>query len=186
MSLGFWIAAIAASLQTVVTDYSIATIDYAPTPLQQVGKVQAGLICLPKGRLRWRDVARPGDHAVTERIESVLRGGGLAVAPQPDPLYADAPPATQYRIRIVVADASLTLCVAGDVPFVGKVGRAPKTRGVVTVRWETYDRMARRKVDAVTYEIPVDDAKSDVRSASHVISDALVDSARRYAATRVR
>ena len=38
--------------------YSIASVDYAPTPLQQVGRAKAGLLCLPNGRLRWRDVAQ--------------------------------------------------------------------------------------------------------------------------------
>lgn len=168
-----------------IADYSIASIDYAPTPLQQVGKVQAGLICLPKGKLRWRDVARLGDHAVTERLEDVLRNRGLTVAPQPDPLYGDASPATKYRIKVVVAAARLKLCVAGDVPLVGKVGRAPHTTGAITVRWETYDRVARTKIHSVSYDIAVDDVAADVRSASYIVSDVLVESANRYALTRL-
>ncbi len=169
-----------------IADYSIAALEYAPTPLQRVGSVKAGFLCLPKGKLRWRDVARPGDHAVAERLTDILRKDGLDVAPQPDPLYGDAPPATQYRIRIVVADVALRLCVAGDVPLVGKVGRAPRTTGTITMRWETYDRVARKKVDAASFQMPVDDNAADARTASHVLGDAIEASARRYAASRLK
>ena len=179
-----FIALLAANRDTAAT-YSIATIEYAPTPLQQVGNVKAGLMCLPKGKLRWRDVARPSDNALAGRVEDVLRKGGLAVAPQPDPLFGDAPPATTYRIRVSVEEVILRLCVAGDVMFVGKVGRAPTTRGVVTVRWETFDRVARNRVSDVRFAIPVDERDADARTASHVISDAIEASAVRYAAERM-
>lgn len=165
-------------------DYSIAAIEYAPAPLQEVGSVKAGLICLPKGKLRWRDVARPAEHALTERVEKVLREGGLNVAAQPDPLYGDAPPATSHRIRVTVETVKLRLCVAGDVMFVGKVGRPPTTQGVVTVRWETFDRVARERVGDVRFDVPVDARDADARSASHVLSDAIEASAARFVATR--
>lgn len=167
-----------------IADYSIAAIDYAPNPLQQVGSVKAGLLCLPKGKLRWRDVARPGDHALAGRVEDVLRENGLAVAPQPDPLFGDAPPATTYRIKVTVDSVKLRLCVAGDVLFIGKVGRAPATQGVIAVRWETFDRINRVRVADVSFDIPVDDKTSDARTASHVLSNAIEASAARYAAAR--
>ena len=180
---------VAAAQQGVAGDvatYSIAAIEYTPTPLQQVGSVKAGLLCLPKGKLRWRDVARPGDHALAVRVEDILREGGLNVAPQPDPLFGDAPPATTYRIRVSVAEVTLRLCVAGDVMLIGKVGRAPATRGIVTVRWETFDRVARDRISDLSFAIPVDDRTSDARTASHVIGDAIEASAVRYAAARPR
>jgi hypothetical protein len=176
-----WFATASAALP----DYSIAAIDYAPTPLQIVGSVKAGLICLPKGKLRWRDVARPGDHALLERVEKMLRGGGLDVAPQPDPLYGDAPPATLYRIRVNVEAVKLRLCVAGDVMFVGRVGRPPTTQGIVTVRWETFDRAARQRVGDVRFNMPVDYRNADARTASHVLSDAIEASASLYVKARL-
>jgi hypothetical protein len=172
--------AVAASSDNTPT-YSIAAIEYAPTPLQQVGSIKAGLLCLPKGKLRWRDVARPGDHALVGRVEDVLRQGGLTVAPQPDPLFGDAPPATTYRIKATVTDVALKLCVAGDVLLIGKVGRPPATHGTVTVRWETYDRLARARISKADYVIEVDDRNGDARTASHVLSNAIEASAARYA-----
>jgi hypothetical protein len=165
-----------AKASDAAADYSIAAIEYAPTPLQQVGSVKAGLLCLPKGKLRWRDVARPGDHALVVRVEDVLRKGGLRVAPQPDPLFGDAPPATTYRIKAVVTDVALKLCVAG----LG-IGNRPHSQGHVTVRWETYDRLARTRIDKADYVIHVDDRDGDARTASHVLSNAIEASAARYA-----
>ena len=107
------------------------------------------------------------------------------LAPQPDPLFGDAPPATIYRIRVSVEEVMLRLCVAGDVMLIGKVGRAPTTRGVVTVRWETFDRVARNRVGDVRFAIPVDERDADARTTSHVISDAIEASAVRYAAERM-
>lgn len=173
-----------AAAEPVTPTYAIAAIEYAPTPLQQVGSVKAGLLCLPKGKLRWRDVARPGEHALVERVEKVLRAGGLSVAPQPDPLYGDAPPATPYRIRVSVEAVALRLCVAGDVILVGKVGKPPVSQGTVTVRWETFDRAARVRVGDVRFTMPVDDRDADARTASHVLSDAIEASAARYASLR--
>lgn len=164
--------------------YSIATIDYAPGPMTQVGSVQAGLLCLPKGKLRWRDVARPEQHALVMRVEKALVDAGMAIAPQPDPLYGDAPPVTQYRIRVTVDSVSLKICTAGDVLFVGKVGRASSTYGTISVRWETFDRAARVRISDHRFAIPVSDRDADARSASHVLNDAIVASAIRYAASR--
>ena len=164
--------------------YSIAAIEYLPTPLEQVGKVQAGLLCLPKGKLRWRDVARPEQPALVRRVEKALGAGGMAVAPQPDPLYGDPPPETQYRLRVRIEAVSFKICTAGDVLFIGKVGRAPYTQGNISVRWETFDRIARVRINNHRFVIPVADRAADARTASHVLNDAIVESAVRYAASR--
>ncbi len=167
-----------------VADYSIAAIEYLPTPLQQVGKVQAGLLCLPKGKLRWRDVARPEHTALVTRVEKALGVGGVIVAPQPDPLYGDPSPVTRYRIRISVDSVSLKICTAGDVLFVGKVGRAPNTQGTISMRWETFDRITRTRISDHRFVIPVADRAADARTASYVLDSAIVESAARYAVRR--
>ena len=128
IGLGLWFAFSQATFAQPATNYSIASIEYLPAPLATVGSVKVGLICLPKGKLRWRDVARPSDRALIERVEATLRSGGLSVAPQPDPLFGDAPPVTKYRLRVAVERVDLHLCVAGEVMLIGKVGRKPTTR----------------------------------------------------------
>jgi hypothetical protein len=161
-------------------DYSIAAIEYRPTPLEQVGKVQAGLLCLPKGKLRWRDVARPEDEVLVGRLSKAIADAGLSVSARADPLFADPAPMTRYRVKVVVERVKLRLCVAG----LGIGEKQPSGGGDATVRWETYDRAARVLIDKVSYDVPLIVNGRDARGASGVISDALVDSAVRYAKHR--
>ncbi len=163
-----------------IADYSIAGIEYAPTPLEKVGKVQAGLLCLPKGKLRWRDVARPEDEVLAKRLTDALGDRGLSVAARPNPLFGDPVPATRYRIKVVVERVKLRLCVAG----LGIGEKQPSGEGDATVRWETYDRAARVLIDNVRYDVPLIVNGRDARGASGIMSDALVESATRYAAHR--
>jgi hypothetical protein len=160
--------------------YSIAAIDYLPTPLEQVGKVQAGLLCLPKGKLRWRDVARPADEIVLSRLTDVLGTGGLSAPARADRLFADPEPQTTYRLKVVVETVKLRLCVAG----LGIGEMQPKGEGRMIVRWETYDRVARLKTDTTAFHIPLIIDGRDARGAPGIINDALVESARRYVVTR--
>ena len=160
--------------------YSIAAIEYAPGPLQKVGKVKAGLLCLPKGTLRWRDIARPEDRVLLNRLTDTLAQHEIATAPPPDALFGDAAPQTTYRIKIIVEELRLTLCVAGF-----GIGKKPAGTGLVRVRWERYDRVARTRTDSTEYEIPIDADGRDARNTPAVLTDALLESARRYAATRV-
>jgi hypothetical protein len=163
-----------------VADYAIAAIEYRPTPLERVGKVQAGLLCLPKSKLRWRDVARPEDEVLAKRLTEVLDAAGLSVAARPNPLFGDPVPLTRYRLKVVVEHVKLRLCVAG----LGIGEKQPSGEGIATVRWETYDRVQRVRIDAVSFVVPMQFKQRDARGASGVISDALIDSAQRYALTR--
>jgi hypothetical protein len=173
------VAAPVASQSSRLT-YSIAGIEYLPAPSEKVGKVQAGLLCLPKGKLRWRDVARPEDEKLLARLTGVLSERGLSAPPRADRLFADAEPQTSYRVKVVVESMKLRLCVAG----LGIGEMQPKGEGQMTVRWETYDRAARTKIDSVTFEVPMNANGRDARGTNSVFSDALVETAVRYAAAR--
>jgi hypothetical protein len=166
--------------QTSPPTYSIAAIEYLPTPLEKVGKVQAGLLCLPKGKLRWRDVAQPEDEKLLARLTGVLGDGGLSVPKRADRLFADPEPQTTYRLKIVVETVKLRLCVAG----LGIGEMQPKGEGRMTVRWETYDRVARAKVATVSFDVPIVLEQRDPRGATGVLGDALAETALRYAAAR--
>lgn len=113
-----------------VADYSIASVEYALSPLDRVGSLQAGLLCLPKGKLRWRDVARPDGETLARKLTDVI-GGKLSVAARADPLFGDPEPPTRYRIRVVIEAVKLRLCIAG----LGIGEKQPSGGGVATVRW---------------------------------------------------
>jgi hypothetical protein len=165
-----------------VADYSIAAIEYALGPQEKVGKVQAGLLCLPKGKLRWRDVARPEGEVLAKQLTDVLEQAGLSVAKRPDPLFGDPEPLTRYRVKVVLERLKLRLCVAG----LGIGEKQPSGEGAATVRWETYDRASRAKIDTVTYDAPMVLKERDARGSSGVIADAFIESAVRYTAGRSR
>lgn len=162
--------------------YSIATIEYLPGPLEPVGKLQAGLLCLPKGKLRWRDLARPSDDAMIARLSEILTEGGLAVAARADRLFADPEPQTTYRVKVVVETVKLRLCIGG----LGIGEMQPKGEGQMKVRWETYDRQARAKIDSATFDVALAVRGQDARGTAGVVGDAIVETARRYAASRPR
>jgi len=161
-------------------DYSIATIEYAPGPLDKIGALRAGLICLPKGAVRWRDVARPTDADVVRALSVALAAKGLPAAMPPDILFSDAPPSTTYRIKVIVEAVRLRLCVAGS----SLVKQTPSGKGSVVVRWETYDRVERTLVGKTVFDVPLLLDGRDPRGSAAVLSDAIVGTAAQYAASR--
>ena len=163
-----------------VYQYALAPLSYEPGPLAKVGKLRAGFVCLPKKTLRWRDIARPDDDALRRRLVATLDARGLAIAAPASALFGDPEPVTPYRIRVVVTAMDMRLCVAG----LGIGEKKPSGAGTLSVRWETYDRVARAKIDAVTFDVPLIIARRDARMASSVFGDAMVTSAEQYAANR--
>jgi hypothetical protein len=175
------------------SDYSIAAVEYAIAPFDQVGKLRAGILCLPKGKLRWRDVARPEEDVLARRLGDALRAEAMTVAPPPDRLFGDAEPMTKFRVRVVIERLAIRLCVPG----LGIGEKSPSGEGTLTVRWETWDRggrgrgrggggegSAREGSALVRVEVPVAIERRDARTASSIVSDAVVESAIRYAAGR--
>jgi hypothetical protein len=166
--------------QLPVLTYSIAAIAYAPAPMDKVGHLKAGFVCLPKGTLRWRDMARGQDTDVIAELTAVLQKSGLAVVTPPDPLFLDAPPLTRYRIKVVIETMHLNLCIAGS----RLVKQRPSGDGTVHINWETYDRVSRALAAKQVFEVPLATNGRDARNSSAVLGDALVESAVRYAAAR--
>lgn len=169
-----------AELPVNAATYSIATIEYRPTPMEQVGKLQAGILCLPKGKLRWRDVARPDDERLTAALTAQLGKAGLSVAARPDTLFGDPVPLTRYRLKVTVERVKMRLCVPG----LGIGEKQPSGGGMVAVRWQTFDRVERTLVDDVIFDVPMSMNRRDARGATGVLNDAFIESAARYAAHR--
>jgi hypothetical protein len=179
--IALWTAATASqSSSALVFDYSIATIEYLPKPSERVGKVQAGLICLPKGKIHWRDVERPSEEALAKRLTSTLSLGGLKVGERANPLFADPVPLTHFRIKVLVERFKLRLCIAG----LGIGEKKTSGEGLASIRWETYDRSARTLIDSVTFEVPILVKAADEAN-DGIIAEALHESAKLYATRRL-
>lgn len=185
----WWVFAVAACISTAAfgqtsttPDYSVAAIEYSPGPLTRVGSVKAGLLCLPKGRLRWRDVARPADVTLMRLVTAVLEANGLSVASPPDPVFGDPPPMTRYRVRVVVTAMTMRLCVAG----LGIGEKKPSGEGTLSIRWDTFDRAARTLIDRQVFDVPIIAQGRDPRTSVAPFGEALSVGAARYARSRAQ
>ena len=173
---------VAVALATVppADQYSVVEIEYALTASQSVGSVKAGFLCLPKSGLRWGEVARPEAGALIRNVENALQDSGLQIARRRDPLFGDPAPDIRYRIRIVIDDVRLKLCVAG----LGIGERKPTTDGTVTLHWETYDRDTRTKTRSRAYIQPIAARDRDAREDSILIDNAVLASVGTYVESR--
>lgn len=73
---------------------------------EKVGTRKAGLMCLPNGSLRWKDVSTGANIDQREIVQDVLEDRGLRVAS----LGAPGPTRRQVRLRGILKAADFTLC----------------------------------------------------------------------------
>lgn len=163
-----------------LSDYSIAAIESNLRPMDKIGPLRVGMLCLPKGRLLWRDIAKPTDASMITALSRRLSALGLAMADVPDPLFSEVAPLTKYRIRVTYELLSMKLCIPG----LGIGEKHPSGSGQMVVRWETFDRITKTQIDNQKFEIPFALAGRDARNDNSVIRDALKLSADRYVMAR--
>lgn len=161
------------------TDYSIATIESDLRPMDEVGPLRVGMLCLPKGKLLWRDIAKPTDAITIAILSRRLAALGLAVPDLPDPLFSEVAPLTKYRIRVTFESLAMKLCVPG----LG-IGNRPSGNGIMIVRWDTFDRLTRTQVETRKFEVALTIEGRDARNDNSVIKDALNQSADQYVLAR--
>ncbi|MDB5712803.1 MAG: hypothetical protein JWO15_200 [Sphingomonadales bacterium] len=160
-------------------DYSIATIESDIRPMDKVGPLKIGILCLPKGKLLWRDIARPGDQTAINILLRRLSALGLMIANAPDPLFSEVAPLTKYRIRVTYEAMTMSLCIAGM-----GIGKRPSGQGRVLIRWETFDRSSKSRVANRSFEVLLSPDGRDARNVESVIGDALRSSADQYVLSR--
>lgn len=161
-------------------DYSIAAIESNLRPMDKIGPLRVGMLCLPKGRLLWRDIAKPTDASMITALSRRLSALGLAMADVPDPLFSEVAPLTKYRIRVTYELLSMKLCIPG----LGIGEKHPSGSGQMVVRWETFDRITKTQIDNQKFEIPFALAGRDPRNDNSIIRDALKLSADKYVMAR--
>ena len=126
----------------VPDDYSIAAVGFDIPDNAVLGPLRAGLLCLPVGKVRWRDLALPDASTATAHLHRTLAAERLQVETGGDPIFAEPPSPTRYRLRVTVPAATLKLCKPGS-PIGPQVY---KGAGTLTIVWETFDRQARETV----------------------------------------
>jgi hypothetical protein len=163
---------------SVANDYSIGSVETDMRATDKVGRLKAGMLCLPKGILHWRDVAKPTDRTTVGILSRQLSALGLSAPDLADPIFSDAAPNTRYRIRIVYESLVLKFCA----PSLG-IG-TPSGSGIILIRWETFDSMTKTLVGSHSFQTSVKISGRDIREDPAIIGDALRSSADEYVAAR--
>ena len=175
IALGLASAAVA-----VPDDYSIADVRFDISDNAVLGPLRAGLLCLPAGKVRWKDLTRPDASTVIPDLHRKLAADSLRVEAGGDPIFAVPAPPTRYRLRVTVVNATLKLCKPGS-PIGPQIY---KGTGSLTIVWETFDRQARETVLRNEFVVPLVIENGGARSDASPTLAALKRSAGLYAATR--
>ncbi len=147
-----------------------------------IGPKRAGLICLPSGHIRWRDLV-PGERADRrEIVQDALEDAGLPILST-----ASASTRRQFRIRGLVTEASANLCarqqLLGDSAALSGTAR-------LTIEWRIEDvadpGTSRRHVSAVDRKIAAGNAASAGTIGRALIGDAARDLAEWLKSTQSR
>lgn len=163
--------------------YIVAPVRSELAASADVGKRRAGVLCAPAGKLRWSDLAPDAEHAATLVARTFREAGMDAETPAYDRLGRDAGASTTRILADVVA-LDLSLCVkqSGLARLVDS-RRAARGRGVITVRWRTYDAGTRRLLS--TREIcPRFKVDGDALTPGLLLDQAFAEAAREFARTR--
>lgn len=135
-------------------------------PSAVIGPIKAGLVCLPKGRLRWGDVAKPATGTLEADLERI---------------FADATTAggkLVTKARVTLVSATLRLCVAG----LGIGERKPSGKGHIELTFAPLDAESTKAVDTRSVSVDFDVGGRDPRRDPAVIEDAVKNAGRLFAA----
>ena len=143
-----------------------------------VGAKRAGLLCMPDGTARWRDFDPPGAATLTRTVAAALRARQIEVSGDDDVIYGPASDPPRRIVRVSLLGAELTLCRT-------KFGIAgQRVRGTLTVRWEEFDRAARRSVAIDDYRISIEAKDLPQDGPTALLLNAVTRSADRWATER--
>jgi len=161
----------------ITRDYSLFRVEEAMSSRDRIGTVKSGLICLPKGALRWRDIARPSESDLKGRIQALLAGG------DPDQWGDDPFRSTQrpdsdahYQVAIKIEHMAVNICVPG----LGIGERKVKSAGELTARIATLDTVTHQRLPdrVISAQIVADGL--DLRRDPRVYEEAVAGIIRKY------
>ncbi|HEX4694173.1 hypothetical protein [Sphingomonas sp.] len=146
-----------------------------------VGPLKAGFLCLPAGRLRWDQIARPAEAKLIARAQNIISGNSDVgpVAPDPFERPADRGASATYRVVIMIRTARLKLCVAG----LGIGERKPAGQGAVEAVVATEEAAGKRRLPDRVVTVDIHLNGRDPRRDASVYADIVADIARQYAAS---
>lgn len=179
LCFGLWTALMLAAPGAGPGDYALIGVrDDVPAGMV-VGALKAGFLCLPAGRLRWDQIARPPEATLLTRAQTIISGNADAGAGPPDPFDrpADRGSSAKYRVVIMIRTARLKLCVAG----LGIGERKPAGQGAVEAVIATQEAAGKRRLPDRVVTVDIHLNGRDPRRDSSVYADIVADIARQYA-----
>ena len=107
----------AAARDEIAQDDDLAIV-FNVKPNDVIGRVKSGLLCGPNGTLRWRDLVRPDDLELRERLISQMpaRSGSAR---------------SRQRVTMSIDQLVLNICL----PWQRILGRQAKANGKLIVSW---------------------------------------------------
>ncbi len=164
--LGALLGSQTASAKTIVLPFS-----FFPENLS-VGNVKYGMICLPGGKLRWKDLAIPSSESVTDLIVNRSKAVDDVVSSNVNP-WQFAADNTNY-LRGTLTDLKMNVCV----PYLGIGESRSKGTGTVRVHWKLVDNEGNEKLDETLTEsfsvIGIDPRKDGSNLASAIANSAVI------------
>jgi len=147
-------------------------IDYKLDPETVIGPVRAGMLCLPNGKLRWRDLRLPGLLDSQALVARALASGGMNVVTR------DAGPSKRGGfINLAIETAHLRLCMPGLSGVVGK----PRGEGNMRLHWQLSDSDGKPIGGAFISETPLSAAGEDPRRSTGMMERALLQGSDEFA-----
>lgn len=120
--------------------FTVSEVEYKLTADTRIGAKRSGLLCLPAGRLLWKEAAPPA-RALKGMIVAEARVAGLDVVIPSDDDFSDAV-RTPYRIKATVERVAMNACIPWRGIRVGEQARLKVAGGIETV-WRIFDQRRR-------------------------------------------
>jgi hypothetical protein len=154
--------------------YAITRVSSSLTDDDLVGSKRAGLVCLPNGAIRWRDVGTGGSMDQREVVQDALEDTGLAVTPLGFSSNGSAAHPVLH-LRATVKAAAFRLCAKH---YLGDA-RALSGDAALELEWrvEALDGSEVSHVSKISRHIDESHAASLAGIYRQLLSDAAVDAA---------
>ncbi|MGJ3649748.1 hypothetical protein ACLB0R_14915 [Sphingomonas sp. GlSt437] len=124
--------------------YYIFAVDASFGPRAKIGAKRAGLLCIPAGPLRWRDVDNGGVSHLGAMLGAALNRAGLHALSRDRDVFETGGPDADYRVVVTIKGIDASVCA----PHWGLGGkRAYDGHGRIALRWQVYSRATRAIVD---------------------------------------
>lgn len=135
---------ISAQAPSPAPSYYVFAVDASFGARDKIGAKRAGLLCVPAGPLRWRDVDDGGISHLSAMLGAALNRAGLHALSRDRDVFETGGPDADYRLVVTIKGIDASVCA----PHWGLGGkRAYDGRGRITLRWQVYSRATRAIVD---------------------------------------